>query len=38
MKQKVTAAVVIIDRDGNILAGHATGKPENTGYVWQNVI
>ena len=32
MKQKVTAAVVIIDRDGNILAGHATGKPENTGY------
>lgn len=32
MKQKVTAAIVIIDRDGNILAGHATGKPDYTGY------
>ncbi len=30
--KKTTAAVVIIDKDGNILAGHATGKPENTGY------
>lgn len=32
MKQKVTAAIVIIDRDGNILAGHGTGKPDYTGY------
>ena len=30
--KKVTAAVVIIDREGNILAGHATGKPSYTGY------
>jgi len=32
MKEKVTAGIVIIDKEGNILGCHATGKPENTGY------
>ena len=30
--KKVTSAIVIIDRDGNILGCHATGKPKGTGY------
>lgn len=32
MKKKVTAAVVIIDSEGNILACHGTGKPKDSGY------
>lgn len=31
-KQRVTAAIVMIDKDGNILACHATGRKENEGY------
>lgn len=30
--KKITAALVLIDKDGSILACHATGKPKNTGY------
>lgn len=30
--KKVTAAIVIIDKNGNILGCHATGKPDYTGY------
>ena len=32
MKKKVTAAVVIIDSEGNILGCHGTGKPKDSGY------
>ena len=32
MKKKITAAIVIIDKDGNILACHGTGKPKDSGY------
>ena len=32
MKKKVTAAVVIIDSEGNILGCHCTGKPKDSGY------
>jgi len=31
MKKKVTAAVVIINRDGDILGCHGTGKPKDSG-------
>ena len=31
-KSKITAAVVIIDSDGNVLGCHATGRPKNTGF------
>ena len=30
--KKVTAAIVIIDKYGNILGCHATGKPKGMGY------
>jgi len=30
--KKITAAVVIIDADGNILGCHGTGKPKDSGY------
>lgn len=30
--KKVTAAVVMIDKDGNILGCHGTGKPKNYGF------
>ena len=30
--KKITAAVVIIDKDGNILGCHGTGKPKDNGY------
>ena len=30
--KRVTSAIVIINRDGNILGCHATGKPKGTGY------
>ncbi len=30
--KKITAAVVIIDSEGNILACHGTGKPKDSGY------
>ena len=30
--KKITAAVVIIDKDGNILGCHGTGKPKDSGY------
>lgn len=32
MNKRVTAAVVIIDPEGNILGCHATGRKENEGY------
>jgi 8-oxo-dGTP pyrophosphatase MutT (NUDIX family) len=32
MKKKVTAAVVIINRDGAILGCHGTGKPRESGF------
>lgn len=32
MKKIVTAAIVMIDKDGNILAGHATGRKMDTGW------
>ena len=32
MKNKVTAAVVIINRDGDILGCHGTGKPKDSGF------
>lgn len=32
MKKKVTAAIVMIDSEGNILACHGTGKPKDSGY------
>jgi len=32
MKEIVTAAIVIIDKEGNILGCHGTGKPSNMGY------
>lgn len=30
--KKITAAVVMIDKDGNILGCHGTGKPKNYGF------
>ena len=30
--KKITAAIVIIDSEGNILGCHSTGKPKNSGY------
>ena len=32
MVKKVTAAIVIIDKEGNILGCHGTGKPKDSGY------
>jgi 8-oxo-dGTP pyrophosphatase MutT (NUDIX family) len=32
MKKKVTAAVVIINKDGDILGCHGTGKPRESGF------